>query len=140
MLPIDTSTYSFDPLFINIAAGALVNVAKHSDHPLFKWISDATPWVSRSLHTMVAAISAAGMTISYATAEDGSMSITLAGITFTSVATFLFTSLKNFLGQAGTSVFMDGVRRQIEIHEMLIDLKQQVNEKGETQYGLQAID
>lgn len=119
MLPIDTSTYSFDPLYISVATGAVVNVAKHSDHPMLKWISETTPWVARSLHTFLAAISAAGMTLSYTTADDGTLAVTLAGISFASIGGFAFTAMKNFLGQAGTSVVLDGVRRQFEIHSML---------------------
>lgn len=127
MLPIDTSTYSFDPLFINGAVGALINMAKHSDRPYLRWINDATPWMSRAVHATIAAFSAAGMTISYATADDGSMSVTLAGITFASVAGFTFTALKNFMAQAGTSGMIDMARWMREFGPVLIDLKQQLD-------------
>lgn len=125
MLPIDTSTYSFDPLFINAAMGALINMAKHSTHPALRWINDATPWVTRVVHSLIASLSAAGMTLSYATADDGSMSITLAGITLASVGTFSFTALKNFMTQAGTSGMLDMARWMREFGPVLIDLRQQ---------------
>jgi len=125
LLPIDTSTYSFDPLFINAAMGALINMAKHSTHPALRWINDATPWVTRVVHSLIASLSAAGMTLSYATADDGSMSITLAGITLASVGTFSFTALKNFMTQAGTSGMLDMARWMREFGPVLIDLRQQ---------------
>lgn len=128
MLPIDTSTYSFDPLFINAAMGALVNIAKHSDRPYLRWINEATPWVTRSVHSLIAAISAAGMTLSYATADDGTMAITIAGISFASVVTFAFTALKNFMTQAGTSGVLDMMRWMREFGPVLIDLKQQLDQ------------
>lgn len=133
MLPIDTSTYSFDPLFINAAMGALINAAKHSNRPYLQWIDEATPWVSRTVHATIAAFSAAGMTLSYATADDGSMSITLAGITFASMGSFLFTAGKNFMMQAGTSGLLDAFRWMREFGPVLIDLKQQLDQsKGNT--------
>ncbi len=133
MLPIDTSTYSFDPLFINAAVGALINSAKHSDRPYLHWINDATPWVTRTLHAAIAAFSAAGMTLSYTTADDGSMSVTLAGITLASVGSFAFTATKNFMMQAGTSGAMDAFRWMREFGPVLLDLKQQLGQsKGNT--------
>ena len=127
MLPIDTSTYSFDPLFINAAMGVLVNMAKHSDHPAFRWIDEATPWATRAVHSLIAAISAAGMTISYTTSADGTMAVTLAGISFASVGAFLFTAAKNFMTQAGTSGVLDMMRWMREFGPVLIDLKQQLD-------------
>lgn len=132
MLPIDTSTYSFDPLFINAVVGWAVNSAKHSDNPLFRWIDDATPWITRSVHALIAAFSAAGMTISYATADDGSMSITLAGITLAGISSFLFTAGKNYLAQAGTSGAIDVFRWMKEFGPVLIDLKQQLDKQKGT--------
>jgi len=133
VLPIDTSTYSFDPLFINAAMGALVNTLKHSDSPYWRWINEATPWVSRTVHAIIAAFSAAGMTLSYATADDGSMSVTLAGITLASVGGFLFTATKNFMMQAVTSAGIDAFRWMREFGPVLIDLKQQLEKsKGNT--------
>lgn len=132
MLPIDTSTYSFDPLFINAAMGMLVNLAKHSDHPAFRWIDDASPWITRAVHSLIAAISAAGMTLSYTTAEDGTMAVTLAGISVASIAGFLFTAGKNFMAQAGTSGMIDMMRWMREFGPILIDVKQQL-EKLEKQ-------
>lgn len=131
MLPIDTSTYSFDPLFINAAMGALINMAKHSTHPALRWINDATPWITRIVHSLIAALSAAGMTLSYATADDGSMSITLAGITFAGVGTFIFTALKNFMTQAGTSGMLDMMRWMREFSPTLIEIQRQMRQKQE---------
>ena len=131
MLPIDTSTYSFDPLFINAAMGVAVNMAKHSEHPAFRWIDDASPWITRAVHSLIAAISAAGMTISYTTAADGTMAVTLAGISFASVGAFAFTAAKNFMTQAGTSGMLDMARWMREFGPVLIDLKQQLDKKQE---------
>lgn len=109
--------------------GAIVNMVKHSDRPYLRWINDATPWVTRVVHSFIAALSAAGMTLSYATADDGSMSITLAGITFASLWTFTFTALNNFMAQAGTSGMLDMMRWMREFGPVLIDLKQQLDKK-----------
>lgn len=126
-LPIDFSTYSFDPLFVNAVIGIGVNAAKNSEHPWMRWISDATPHVSRSVQACLAAISAAGMTISYTTADDGSMAVTVAGITVAGVMSFVVTASKNMMVQMGTSGAIDAVRRMKETEQVLIDLKQQLN-------------
>ena len=131
MLPIDTSTYSFDPLFINAIMGALVNRVRHSDSPYWRWINEATPGITHGVHVIIAAFSAAGMTMSYATADDGTLAVTVAGISFASVGGFLFTAVKNYMAQAGTSGVIDMMRWMREFGPVLIDLKQQLEKTRE---------
>lgn len=115
-LPLDFSTYSFDPLYVNGFLGLFVNVAKHSKRPWLRWINDST---KRFVHAMIAAVTAAGMSLSYATADDGSWTITLSGITLAGIASFLFTVLKNLGTQGIVSTAADGLRLLVEVNERL---------------------
>lgn len=113
MLPIDPSTYSFDPLFLNALIGMLISKAKDSSHPALRWISHTTPVAARLANAVLATLTAAGMALSYTTAEDGSLSIMISGITTASVFTFLWTASKNYFAQSVTGGGYD-LWKQIE--------------------------
>jgi hypothetical protein len=100
MLPIDPSTYSFDPIFMNGIIGMLVQKMKATKHPLLMWISESTPGIARAVNVVLAAFSASLMALTYTTADDGSIAVTVSGITFQSVCTFLWTVAKNFGAQS----------------------------------------
>lgn len=116
MLPIDPSTYSFDPLVFNAMLGMVVEKMKQTNHPLLKWISESTPGIARIVNIVVAAFSASLMALTYTTADDGSLSVTVSGITFQGVFTFFWTALKNFGMQsaagAGLEIYQDVQRRK----------------------------
>ena len=100
MLPIDLSTYSFDSIFVNGIVGMLVEKMKQTKHPLLMWISESTPGIARLVNIVVAAFSASLMALSYTTAADGSLSVTVSGITFQGLYTFVWTVVKNFGAQS----------------------------------------
>jgi hypothetical protein len=108
MLPIDPSTYSFDPIFMNGIIGMLVQKMKATKHPLLMWISESTPGIARAVNVVLAAFSASLMALTYTTADDGSIAVTVSGITFQSVCTFLWTVAKNFGAQSVAGVSAPG--------------------------------
>lgn len=100
MLPIDLSTYSFDSIFVNGIVGMLVEKMKQTKHPLLMWISESTPGIARIVNVLAAAFSASLMALSYTTEADGSLSVTVSGITFQGLYTFVWTVAKNFGAQS----------------------------------------
>ena len=96
----DPSLLQINPLFINALVGMLVCKAKESNHPALRWITDATPVIARLVNATLATITAAGMALTYNTAADGSLSITLSGITTASGFTFLYMAGQNYFAQA----------------------------------------
>lgn len=97
---IDLSQYSFDSIAVNVVAAWVIQKMKASQLPIFAWISDKTPTTTRLLSVLVAALSAAGMTVSWTYADTG-YALGISGITATSVATFLWSVLKNYVFQYG---------------------------------------
>lgn len=94
------SQYNFDAVALNVVAAWAIQKAKDSRMPLFDWISNRTPGTTRLVSVAIAALSAAGMTVSW-TYMDTGYALGIQGITVASVSTFLWSVLKNYVFQYG---------------------------------------
>jgi hypothetical protein len=94
------SQFNFDSLAINVVAAWAIQKMKASQLPVFSWISSKTPATTRLVSVAIAALSAAGMTMSWTYSESG-YAFGISGITVQSVLTFLWAVLKSYCFQYG---------------------------------------
>jgi hypothetical protein len=94
------SQYNFDAVALNVVAAWAIQKMKDSRLPVFDWISNRTPGTTRLVSVAIAALSAAGMTVSW-TYMDTGYALGIQGITAVSVSTFLWSVLKNYVFQYG---------------------------------------
>lgn len=82
-----------DSVAWNIISVWLIQKLKLS--PSFSWISETTPWISRLLSGFAATLTTAGMSVSWQMV-GGSGTLTISGITYASVAMFVWICVKNY--------------------------------------------
>lgn len=92
MPPFDPSAYSFDSIAVNVLTVWAIQKLKLTGR--VQWISEATPRVTQFVSVAAAAVTAAGMSITW-DMSTGTGTLTIAGITVGSVATFLWLTAKN---------------------------------------------
>ena len=92
------SQFNFDSIAVNVVAAWAIQKMKASQLPIFSWISNKTPATTRLVSIAVAALSAAGMSVSWTYAASGYV-LGIEGITVQSVATFLWAVLKSYCFQ-----------------------------------------
>lgn len=95
---IDLSQYSFDAVAINIVAAWLIQNLKTSKLPGLGWISEKTPATTRLISVLAAALTAAGMAVSWQDA-GATHTLTITGISAASGLTFGWNVLKNYCFQ-----------------------------------------
>jgi hypothetical protein len=94
------SQFNFDSVAVNVVAAWAIQKMKSSQLPLFSWISVNTPATTRLVSIAVAALSAAGMTVSWTYAESG-YALGITGITVQSTLTYAWAVLKAYCFQYG---------------------------------------
>jgi hypothetical protein len=96
--------HAMNSLVINAVAGWAISKAKSSNSPWLQWLDASRPVLTTIVSTLVAAITAAGMTITW---DGGSGTLTITGISVASVLTFVWFVVKNQVFQHITMTLMD---------------------------------
>lgn len=98
MESVDFNQYSFDTVAVNVIVAWLIQKMKVSDMRIFAWISQNTPKVNVLVSVVLAAVTAAGMTVDW---QQDAHTLTITGISLTNVLIFLWYIIKNVAFQHG---------------------------------------
>ena len=97
---IDLSQYSFDSVAVNMVVAWLIQKIKLSGWPVFNWINSNTPKTTAFISVVMAAVTAAGMSVDWQSA-GGAGTLMISGITLSNVALFIWYVIKNTAFQHG---------------------------------------
>lgn len=96
----DPSSYSFDSVALNGVVVFVIQQMKLSNSRLFSWISCNTPFITRAVAVVGAAITASAMSVNWSEAA-GVGTLTISGITPENMALFAWQIIKNLMFQHG---------------------------------------
>lgn len=89
---------SLDSVAMNIVVAFLIQKMKLSSRPIFKWITTATPKINLLVSVILAAATAAGMSVNW-TDSGATHTLAVSGISWTSFFMFVWYTIKNFAFQ-----------------------------------------
>jgi hypothetical protein len=95
-MELDLSTYSFDPIAVNIVSAWVIQQVKMSDWRIFGWITEQTPKVNVAVAACTAALTAAGMAVDW---QSGTGTLTISGISLNSALLFAWGVVKGYAFQ-----------------------------------------
>lgn len=82
---------------LNLMAVTFIQWLKTNDRPIFAWINQNTPWITRFVAAVIATATASGIHMQFIHTGD-SYGLSLTGITFVAVAHFVKDILQNYYG------------------------------------------